>query len=214
MRRAWTEERMDRFKAWCVVCVVVLVCAWAGPAWAQGLAQDPEAWEEYNRQRVGVNQAGMITLMSWAGLNMAAGGVGWALSEDARWKGFHEMNAAWNVVNMAIGVFGYVGAAGEDPGALGLSETLLAGASIQKILMVNVGLDVGYAALGGLLWERGLRKGDERMIGWGQSLLLQGGFLFAFDVGLVVVHQGIFEELVWGLSPSPGGASAQIMGRF
>ena len=48
--------------------------------------------------------------------------------------------------------------------------------------LFNAGLDVGYMATGAYLWERGIRKDSRGLKGYGQSLILQGGFLFTFDL--------------------------------
>jgi hypothetical protein len=61
--------------------------------------------------------------------------------------------------------------------------------NFEKILLFNAGLDVGYMALGAFLWERGLRKDSDRLTGYGQSLILQGGFLFTFDLVLYFMNR-------------------------
>jgi hypothetical protein len=144
---------------------------------------------EEDRARRALNLDGMSVLMGWALLNMGVGGVG-ALTTRGRWRGFHEMNAGWGAVNMAIGAIGYWRNTGELKGAPSLARTLVEEASIREILLLNAGLDVGYMALGGLLWERGLRKQELRMVGWGQSVLMQGAFLMAFDLTLYALHRG------------------------
>lgn len=60
---------------------------------------------------------------------------------------------------------------------------------LEKILLFNAGIDLAYMAVGGWMWDRGSRGlsgpsgvDAERLTGWGQALVLQGGFLFAFDV--------------------------------
>lgn len=144
---------------------------------------------EEDRARRALNLDGMSVLMGWALLNMGVGGVG-AFTTRGRWRGFHEMNAGWGAVNMAIGAIGYWSNTGELEGAPSLARTLAEDASIREVLLLNAGLDVGYMALGGLLWERGLRKQEPRMVGWGQSVLMQGAFLMAFDLTLYALHRG------------------------
>jgi len=65
-------------------------------------------------------------------------------------------------------------------------QTLREYHSFNKILLLNAGLDVGYV-LGGLyLTERAknLSKGQNMLKGYGQSIMLQGAFLFVFDLVL------------------------------
>lgn len=94
---------------------------------------------------------------------------------------FHQMNLAWNSVNLAIAGFGYFGSR-RDPAAFSLKETVQEFNKFEDILLFNAGLDVGYMATGAYLWERGLRKENSRLEGYGKSLILQGGFLFTFDI--------------------------------
>ncbi len=61
---------------------------------------------------------------------------------------------------------------------------------IQSFLLLNAGLDVAYIATGFYLKERSKNSSSsERLRGYGNSLLLQGGFLLAFDVALYFIHQ-------------------------
>ena len=63
--------------------------------------------------------------------------------------------------------------------------------TIEKVLLLNVGLDVAYVTSGFLLKEMSKNNPDNyhRYRGFGNSLLLQGGFLFVFDIIQFVVHQ-------------------------
>ncbi|MEM1349785.1 MAG: hypothetical protein AAGI01_14580, partial [Myxococcota bacterium] len=142
------------------MCVTVALCAAMVCIACEAFAGEPELamkLEEHNRERLAINETGMLVLLGWSALNIGGGGLGWALADDPRWRAFHQMNAAWNVINATIGAFGYASAVGDDPASFGLAATLTQGLSIQKILMLNIGLDAAYVAAGGLLWERGLR---------------------------------------------------------
>jgi hypothetical protein len=166
-----------------LLCLAAPICAQEPPhALSASIAAEDEARRALNRQ-------GMTILMGWALANMAVGGAAmWRTS--GRWRGFHEMNAGWSLVNMTIGAFGYWGNRGPMPGQPSLWLTIAEDASIREVLLLNAGLDVGYMALGGLLWERGLRTDSARMVGWGHSVLLQGAFLFVFDLTLYGLHRG------------------------
>lgn len=102
---------------------------------------------------------------------------------SGRTRYVHQMNAMWNVVNLGIAGFGYYGLQNQSTN-LSLSETIREFHNFENILLFNAGLDVGYMALGAFLWERGLRKNSNRLVGYGQSMILQGGFLFTFDLVL------------------------------
>jgi len=70
----------------------------------------------------------------------------------------------------------------------------------------NVALYLAYMAGGLNMKERGLRKSNERLIGFGKSVILQGAFLMAFDAvmyGFHNVHAGelpaMVQNISWGL---------------
>lgn len=61
---------------------------------------------------------------------------------------------------------------------------------MQNFLLLNAGLDVAYIATGFYLKERAKNSSSpERLRGYGNSLLLQGGFLLAFDIAFYFIHQ-------------------------
>lgn len=134
-----------------------------------------------NESRLGFTQNGMAVLGGWAISNMAVSGLGWAVT-SGRARHFHEMNVAWGSVNLLISGLGYRSAARKDPNAYTLSETVREQQNFQKLLLFNAGLDLGYMAFGAYLWERGIGTNNRRSVGYGQSIMLQGGFLFVFDI--------------------------------
>jgi hypothetical protein len=100
------------------------------------------------------------------------------------------MNVFWNVVNMGIATFGYFGAV-NSPLDLGLERTVEEYRSFGRILGINAALDVGYVMVGAFLKNRGKNSNthSERLIGYGNSLMLQGSFLFVFDIALASINQ-------------------------
>lgn len=94
------------------------------------------------------------------------------------------MNALWNTVNLAIAGFGYYSSLQTDPAVLDLAGSLQKHQAFQKILLFNTGLDVGYIIGGLYLTERSKRPGVDgnRLKGFGNSIMVQGGFLFVFDL--------------------------------
>ena len=136
--------------------------------------------EIINEKRLKLNKDGMKVLGSWAAGNIIISGAGMTQTEGSV-RYFHQMNLAWNSVNLAIAGLGYFGSR-RDPSAFNLKETVQEYNKFENILLFNAGLDVGYMATGAYLWERGIRKKSSRLKGYGQSLILQGGFLFTFDI--------------------------------
>ncbi len=161
----------------------------------------PEAVHAEPSGRRGGNQdqiirSGMLVLGSWAVANIAGGAVGYGISESARANGFWQMNALWNTVNLGLAGTTLVARdRASDPSgeiALDLPAYREESHRFEKVLLFNVGSDLGYMALGGWMWERGSRGygldssgvSAERLEGWGQALVLQGGFLLVFDLVL------------------------------
>lgn len=194
-----------------VVCgVLLLVLSWimvdSGSAFAQGSVQASidELTLEQNERRLRINRDGMSILLGWAAVNMGVGTAGYFMADNPRWKAFHQMNAGWNIVNAAIGTFGLASALGDNPSGYGLVETYRQSQQIRTILAVNLGLDVAYMVGGGFLWERGIRKESDRRVGFGQSLILQGGFLFAFDAVLLYLQHRAIENFSVQVKPLVG----------
>ncbi len=160
-----------------------------------------DALVNYNEQRLQITRIGMLTLGGWAISNMGVSGALMSNSSDSRYY-FHQMNVFWNVVNVGLAGFGYYNAATADPSAFILAESIQEQHSIEKLLLLNAGLDVAYIVGGFYLLERSRRESAqaERWKGYGQSLLLQGGFLLLFDAVLYTIVQQPSSELFTLLS--------------
>lgn len=186
----------------------------AGESSAELSAELAEATRAANQARQDRQRRAMSVLMGWSVLNMGVGTAGYFLS-DGKTQYFHQMNAAWNVVNAAIAGAGWIGSRGEDPTALSPMETVEADYRLQKILLLNMGLNLAYMASGAYLWERGIQRGDERLEGYGPSLVLQGGFLLLFDSTFFLLqNRGARKfrqhlSLTWADGPMVG-----LQGRF
>lgn len=148
-------------------------------------AQNQEGYASFNKERISLEKQGMLLLASWSLGNLAWGGIGAANSEGVA-KGFHQMNIYWNSVNLIIAGLGYYHAFKEIP-SIEFWETLDAQHRMEKILLFNAGLDVGYIAGGFYLIERGKRLNREQWQGFGKSVVLQGAFLLSFDVIMYLV---------------------------
>ncbi|GEM_PF-158218 len=154
--------------------------------------EDRLTLEEWNQERIGIQKNGMYVLGAWALTNFAVSGYYMTKTSDRIYY-FHQMNVLWNVVNLGIAGFGYFGAVG-SPLDLGLEQTVKEYRSFGRVLGINAALDVGYVMAGFFLKNRG-KKTDttgsrsERLIGYGNSLILQGSFLFVFDVALASINQ-------------------------
>lgn len=133
----------------------------------------------------------MLQLGTWAASNIAIGSLLSTTSKNTETKAFHQMNVGWNIVNLAIAGFGYYGTQKGVPTDLTNWVLLEKNYGLQKTFLFNAGLDVGYMVGGAWLIERSRNtaKNPERLSGFGKSVILQGGFLFAFDLVQYVVFK-------------------------
>lgn len=155
------------------------------------LAQDnfSEQLQNFHQQRKDINETAMLVLGGWAAGNILAGTYG-NFKSSGEAKYFHQFNAMWNVVNLGIAAFGYFNAVNSDPSTMTNLEIIKDFNSLQNFLLLNAGLDVAYIATGFYLKERAKNSSSaERLRGYGNGLLLQGGFLLAFDIALYFIHQ-------------------------
>ncbi len=136
-----------------------------------------------NQDRQQLNQKSMLILGGWAVGNIGFSGAMMTQTEGSQFY-FHQMNVAWNAVNLTLAGVGYFSAKRADISSYNLSKTVTEQYKIQKILLLNTGLDVAYMAGGLYFLERSKVEEDnaEQWKGYGQSLILQGGFLFVFDI--------------------------------
>lgn len=128
-------------------------------------------------------KSGMYTLLGWSVLNLGVGTYG-NLSFDGRKKYFYQMNAGWNVVNLGLAASSFYSMSKIGFADLSNHDLMLESNKMGKIFLFNGGIDVGYMAFGAYLIERGKRLSNDRLFGYGQSLILQGAFLFAFDLAM------------------------------
>ncbi len=144
---------------------------------------------EFNELRLNTNTNGLTILGTWALGNIVVGSI-MASQTEGEAKYFHQMNIGWGAVNAAIAGFGYYSAMNSDASAFTLFETIHEQHQMQKILMLNIGLDAAYMLGGAYLIERAKTDLDNqlRYRGFGKSIIMQGAFLFVFDIGFFAVH--------------------------
>ena len=112
---------------------------------------------------------GMWILNGWALSNMATGIPVAIASKDPQQSAFFQMNAGWNVVNIGLA------------SASLIRKKPVDSQKTKRVFFVNAGLDVGYVIAGLILSQNGRRTDDPQQIGYGNSIVLQGTFLFVFD---------------------------------
>jgi hypothetical protein len=169
---------------------------------------------EYYRESQRINNIGMGILGSWALTNISVGAYGWSKQGGQR-SYFHQMNVFWNVVNLSIAGFALYGNLSSDYTLLSGVELLEKQYKTQRLYLINGALDVGYVSAGFLLRYLAPKypKNELRLRGYGNSVILQGTFLFVFDLvlyGMLRSHRaGFLNHLsfspmqdAWGLALS------------
>lgn len=191
------------------IFLTLLLCLAIPELWSQSL----EPLATFNLERESLNQQGMLILGSWSVANMTWSAFNLNHSNDLN-RAYHQMNLGWNAVNLAIAGFGYYQSL--NPESLNLATSIDAQEGIKRILAVNAGLDLAYIASGFYLRERAKNRPEEfdRWEGFGRAVIVNGAFLFAFDLILYWVHQSHGAEalspIIQGLQLGPNGLGLQI----
>ena len=160
--------------------------------------------QNFNQEHDDLNRKGMTVLGSWAGANLITNGILLSNASGSD-KAFYQMNIYWNVVNGALAGLGLLQKS-KNQANMSPFQSLEEQHSTEKTFLFNVGLDVAYVMGGVYLLEKGNNPTTDQnqLKGYGQSIILQGGFLFLFDGIMYGVHHShlkkgrvIFENLTF-----------------
>ena len=178
--------------------VLVLLAASALLAPAATAQADPEAVEALSAALRADQQAHLWRVGAW-GLANAVGGAALALASDhaarpGAWA-FGVQSGAWGVVNVgiaAVGLAGGPGAATADWAAAFAAEN-----GYADVLLVNLGLNVGYAAVGATLLAVAGRRvpAPDAWRGHGAALVVQGLGLLVLDGAAVLASRARLDAL-------------------
>jgi hypothetical protein len=146
---------------------------------------------------------------------MIVGGIGMAKTSETT-KYFHQMNAAWNVVNAGIAVYALLDMTGTDISTLSADEMMRKHIRSENLFLINAGLDILYMAGGAWMIHAAGRneKRHDMLKGYGQSVILQGAFLFLFDLvkfGIQYNHRQNFTEATTNLGLTGNGITLSIV---
>ncbi len=121
-------------------------------------------------------------LLLWSVLSIGAGALLLTFGQSPRWRGFGVQALAWGAIDAAIAMFGERAARKRRDVGPGRPEMFEHEArNLRRLLWINTGVDVLYVS-GGLvlLYTSGAQNPFMAGNGWG--IIVQGGFLFAFDL--------------------------------
>lgn len=154
----------------------------------------------------------MLVLGGWGLANTA---IGFGLSANAVGdaKYTFRMCGYFGLVNLALSQLGYWDARKKKDKKLSAVEDLRQQRKIEKVFLVNTGLDVLYMAGGLHLINRGLQKTGidrDKPLGFGRGLMIQGGFLFLFDGIQYLTHRKNGKGLHSGLETGVTGTGLYL----
>jgi hypothetical protein len=178
------------------ICTIILMLTGS-----YAFAQD--SLKSFNNQRYQITTTGMEVLGSWGAANIAVGAAGWANSKGGENKSFYQMNLIWGVANVGAAILGYTGAQNNKDKKLNAEESLASQKKIEKIFLVNGGLDVVYIAAGAFLKHRGDTHNNAELKGYGSAIIIQGAFLLLFDGTMYGTHRSNGNKLSSFLEKNP-----------
>ncbi|GAB2560832.1 DUF6992 family protein [Spirosoma areae] len=149
---------------------------------AQRITPSPEL-RAFSEQRIRHQKTLGLALGGFAVATIAVGAVA-AGQTTGEVKQFHKMNVYWNLVNFGIAGAGLLSSRKQNAGGETLADAVRQHENMKQFLLINTGLDVAYVVGGAYLRERADSHPDkaDQLRGYGKSIMVQGGFLLAFDL--------------------------------
>lgn len=166
--------------------------------------QGQSSYVEFYGKSLELNNIGMGVLGGWALANITMGAYGWS-QHSGQEAYFHQMNLFWNTVNLGIAGFALHSNLTSDYALLSGDELLNKQKISQRLFLINGGIDVAYVATGFFLKYLAPKypKNEERLRGYGNSVILQGSFLFVFDLVMYGLHRNLRADFMQQLSFAP-----------
>ena len=153
------------------------------------IAQTDSIIKQFEGRKNNLNHNGMIVLSCWASANIVESAVGYGLTNSFEEKQFHLMNGAWGVINLSIGLPGVFAKSKPSKNSYELEKSQT---KVEKIFLANALLDVLYVSGGFYLKEYANNQTDikqqQRFNGFGNSIILQGAGLMAFDIAMTILN--------------------------
>jgi len=167
---------------------------------------------KFEKERIAISKKSMLVLGGWSVANIVVSGIA-TDTRNREMRYFHQMNVMWGSINLAIAGLGYWGAGREKIDNPTLAAVLKHQSKTEKTYIINTALDLVY--IGGGLWMNLAsenQKDPEKFKGYGNSIMLQGGFLLLYDAINYAIHRkhgkqlnGMVEKLT--LNGGPGSVS-------
>ena len=199
---------MNPFRTFLLAAGSVL---FGGAVMAQRVSQSTEL-QDFTAQRIKHQKTLGLALGGFALANIAVGAVA-AGQTSGETKEFYKMNVYWNLFNLGIAGAGLLDSRKHNTDTETLADAIRQHENMKQVLLINAGLDVAYVVGGGYLRERADTHPDkaDQLRGYGKSIMLQGGFLLAFDLAnyFIFRHRGDKQERLL-LSAGPSGLGVVV----
>ena len=165
---------------------ILLVCLVAGSL--QTFSQKVDL-SKFEKERVRYSKNAMIGLAGWSVANIVGSGIA-TNTRNKEMRYFHQMNVMWGGINLAIAGLGYWGAGREKIDNPTMESVQKHQRKIEKTYLINAGLDVVYVGAGLLMNKTSNnQKNPEQFKGYGNSIMVQGGFLLLYDAVMYAIHK-------------------------
>ncbi len=189
----------------------ILLLIWMIGISSQSFSQK-ENLVKFEKDRVRYTKNAMVALAGWSVVNIVGSGIA-TNTRNKEVRYFHQMNVMWGGINLALAGLGYWGAGREKVDNPVLADVLKHQNRIEKTYLINLGLDVAYVGAGLLMNKTSdNQKNPAKFEGYGNSIMLQGGFLLLYDAIIYSIHhkhgrqlKGMGEKLT--LNAGPGAVS-------
>ena len=189
----------------------ILLLIWMIGISSQSFSQK-ENLVKFEKDRVRYTKNAMVALAGWSVVNIVGSGIA-TNTRNKEVRYFHQMNVMWGGINLALAGLGYWGAGREKVDNPVLADVLKHQNRIEKTYLINLGLDVAYVGAGLLMNKTSdNQKNPAKFEGYGNSIMLQGGFLLLYDAIVYSIHhkhgkqlKGMGEKLT--LNAGPGAVS-------
>ena len=132
----------------------------------------------------------------WCILNLLTGIIALFLFDGALWY-FFLMNISWAIINFSIVVFVFDHTYYQRFTKGNSFERFEVQRHVEKMLLLNIGLDLTYIFAGLFMWALSFKSGimhPDLWLGFGWSVIIQGSFLLLQDNVIHYLHLQNFKQ--------------------
>ncbi len=155
-----------------------------------GTAQQTSLYDSVIQRHDKLTKTGLTILSGWSLASIATGLIG-QNNTTGEQKYFYKKNILWGGINLGISGLGMLRMAISPAKNYSPAGALKQVEATQRIFLFNTGLDLAYIGLGLYTRERANRfTGDkkDKLLGSGNSLIVQSSFLTLFDGVMYLLH--------------------------